>query len=450
MRYIPHSDDEIRSMLEVIGRESVEDLFASIPDSARFKGDLPMDDSKSELEVIRAMETLAGENAPANTLRFLGAGANPHFQPSFVDQMLLRSEFYTAYTPYQPEISQGTLQAIFEYQSMVAALFGVDVANASMYDGATAMAEAALMAIRVGRGKRNKVLMAANIHPEWRQVTRTYMVEHLENLVEIPFDTTTGLIDQAALAAELDNNTACVIAGYPSFFGTVEDLGPIAEMAHNAKALMVAAVAEPAALGFLKTPGSLGADIVVGEGLGFVGGSNYGGPGVGLFACNKKFMRQMPGRLCGATTDAEGKRGFVLTLSTREQHIRRDKATSNICTNQGLMALAFGMTTAWYGSKGFWELARKNHARLTQLKTMLTQAGMSVIFTAPAFNECAVRIKGNAADAVKALADTGIVPGLALGRFYPELGEDALLIAVNEMHTSDDLDRLVAALAKLQ
>ena len=450
MRYLPHSDEEIQEMLQVIGKDRIEDLFTSIPASARFKGDLPMESSISELEVVRAMEALAGRNAAAGTLRFLGAGANPHFQPSFVDQMLLRSEYYTAYTPYQPEISQGTLQAVFEYQSMVAALFGMDVANASMYDGATALAEAALMAGPVGRGKRNRVLMAANIHPEWRQVTRTYMVASLDNLVEIPFDAATGLVDHASLASAIDDNTACIVVGYPSFFGTVEDLRPIADLAHNAKALLVVAVQEPAALGFLKTPGELGADIVVGEGLGFVGGSNYGGPGVGLFGCTQQFIRQMPGRLCGATKDADGKRGFVLTLSTREQHIRREKATSNICSNQGLMALAFAMTTAWYGRKGFWELARKNHATLRYLKTKLADAGMTPLFSAPCFNECAVRIGGKAADAVRRLADQGIVPGLALGRFYPELGDNTLLIAVNEMHTTDDMDRLAAALSELQ
>ncbi len=449
MRYLPHTKQEIEQMLAVLGVSSIEDLFESIPEDLRFEGSLPLDEGLSELELIGRFKEYAALNSAHEKKRFLAAGAPQHFSPAFADQMLLRSEYYTAYTPYQPEISQGTLQAIFEFQSMVASIFGMPVANASMYDGATATAEAALMAQRVLRNKRNRILMAKNLHPEWREVVRTYLVESESDVEEIPYDERSGTITKQALAAMLDSNTACAIFSYPSFFGTLQDLSELAQMVHDAGALMIIAVPEPVALGLMKSPGEMGADIAIGEGIGLSGALNFGGPGVGLFAVQDKFVRQMPGRLVGETIDSQGRRGYVLTLATREQHIRRAKATSNICTNHGLIALAFAMNLAWYGKSGFQELAKHNHAKANYLRTKLSEAGFSPIFEAPIFNEFAIRLNSDAAELVQTALEHDFIIGLPLARFYPELGEDALLVATNEMHTKQDIENYVELLKEL-
>ncbi len=447
MRYLPHTEEEIKQMLQTAGAGSVEELFASIPKPLQHGKPLALGEPMSELETLRKVESLADENKSFAMKRFLSAGYPSHFAPSFIDQTLLRSEFYTAYTPYQPEISQGTLQGIFEFQSMTAALLGLDVANASMYDGATATAEAALMAKRVLKDKRKKVILVKNVHPEWREVVHTYLVESGEHIVEVDFDHATGLTDRTAIAAQLDADAACVIASLPSFFGTVEDFTDLAKAVHDNGSLLIIAVPEPVALGEIKSPGQMGADIAVGDGIGLLGALNFGGPGVGLFATKKEYVRQMPGRLAGVTTDANGRRGFVLTLATREQHIRREKATSNICTNHGLMALAFSMALAWWGKNGLPELSRQNRAKFEYLKGALAAKGVRPAFTGACYNEAVFKINGNARETVERLAETkGVIAGFPLSYYYPQLGDDLLLTAVNELATKEDIDELISLL----
>ncbi len=443
MRYLPLTDADRGAMLSTIGVESVDALFAELPPT-RPVFDLP--DHKSEIEVERAMNVLARENVScADVPSFLGAGNYRHHTPASLDHLMQRGEFLTAYTPYQPEISQGTLQTIFEFQSQVALMMDMEVANASMYDGATACAEAAAMACRVT--KRNHVLMSGSVHPHYRDVTQTQL-KHLGLKIECLAPDPIGIED---LIGRIDESLACVVVQNPGFFGQIKDLTPLADVCHAAGVLLVACVTEPVSLGLVMPPGAMGADIVVGEGQSLAGPASFGGPGVGLFATQEKFIRQMPGRLCGETVDADGRRGFVLTLSTREQHIRREKATSNICTNSGLIALAFTMHMTLLGEAGFARLAEVNHANAVTMAERLNDiAGVKVI-PQTFFNEFAVSLPSAADTVVEDLARKGVLGGVPVSRFYPQYEElnNILLVTATELTTEDDIDQLVSNLNKV-
>ena len=435
-------------MLQAIGVESVDDLFAPVPEGVRLKGDVAIPAALAEPDLLAHLETLARRNADASHYAlFLGGGVYRHFAPSFIDQLLLRSEFYTAYTPYQPEISQGTLQAIFEFQTLVCQLMGTDIANASMYDGSTAMTEAALMAARLTR--RNTVAVARTVHPHYRQVLRTYAGNLGLTITEVGF-AADGTVDMAALSRALPD-AAAVVFQYPNFFGVIEDPRPIVAAARAAGALSVAAVTEPVALGLLAPPGSLGVDVVAAELQAMGLPPSFGGPHCGVIAASEACLRQMPGRLVGMARDTEGRDGFVLTLSTREQHIRREKATSNICTNSGLMALAATMFMAAYGKQGLPALARLNFDKAHYARGAILRAtagtGIRAGFGGPFFNEFVVQGLRDAAAARDRLLEDGLVAGIPLGRDYPEL-RDALLICVTELNQAQDIDRLAAALAR--
>jgi glycine dehydrogenase subunit 1 len=448
MRYLPHTEEEIATMLAAIGKPSVDDLFTSIPKEVRFEGDLAVPPALDEATLMAHLAALAEKNRGATMLSFLGAGAYAHHIPPAVDQLLLRSEFYTAYTPYQPEVAQGTLQAIWEFQTIVSELFGLPLANASMYDGASATAEAAQMARRLT--KRDRVLVSRCVHPDYRKVTETYLGgPGGGQYVEVPLGAD-GAADPKAIEAALGDGTACVVIGYPSFYGTLPSAGDIATLAHAKGALLVTACAEPYALSVAESPGALGADIAAGEGQPIACSPNFGGPGVGLFACrdDRQYLQQLPGRLCGATVDGSGQRGFVLTLSTREQHIRRERATSNICTNQGLLALSLAIRMSMLGKRGFVETGKQCLAKAAYLRDRISSlSGYSPAFrSGPQFNELAVRVRGGSAARIcTALEEKGIIAGLDLGRVEPERS-DCLLVAVTERHTRADLDRFVAAL----
>jgi len=444
MRYLPHTAQDVRDMLDAIGVSSSEELFVEIPDKLRLKRPLRLNAPLSEPELAREMERLAANGATtANTLAFLGGGAYPHFIPAAIDQLVLRSEFTTAYTPYQPEISQGTLQAIFEFQTLICQLTGMDVANASLYDGASACAEGALMAMRATR--RSKVVISAGVHPEYRETVATYC-RHLDaELVDAPLDAQ-GRTDAGALATLLDDRTAALVAGYPNFFGVIEDLASLAEACHAFGARLVASVQEPIALGLLKSPGELGADIVAGEGQSFGIPVSFGGPYLGFFAAREKDLRSMPGRLVGETVDQSGERGFVLTLATREQHIRREKATSNICSNQGLCALTATIYMALLGKQGLREVSRQNHAKASYAREQIAALpGFGLAFSAPTFNEFVVTCPGDAEELLARLEGEDILAGIPLSRYFPEMS-DRLLVCVTEIHSRADIDRLVAAL----
>jgi glycine dehydrogenase subunit 1 len=435
MPYIPHSEADRQAMLAAVGVRSVEELFAGVPERVRFP-ELDLPAALSEIEVRRELEGLAAANlATANVPCFLGAGAYRHYVPAVVDAVLRRGEFTTAYTPYQPEISQGTLQAIFEYQTMICALTGMEVSNASHYDGATATAEAAITAVNVHRLKRRKVVVSPFLHPEYRAVVRTYTQGMGLEIGELEVG-----------SWRLDEETACVIVQYPDFLGRVEDLMPLAEATRAVGAHLIVA-ANPVALGLLKPPGAFGADIVVGEGQGLGAGLNFGGPYLGFFATKMEHVRRMAGRLVGQTVDAAGKRGFVLTLSTREQHIRREKATSNICTNQGLVALAAAVYMAALGKCGMRRVAElcyhKAHYAAEQIAGL---KGYTVLQDQPFFNEFAVRCPRPVAEINgRLLEDWGIIGGYDLGRDYPHL-QDHMLLCVTEMNPREEIDLLVKAL----
>ena len=454
MRYIPHTPEDIARMLRVIGVSSVEELFHVIPADQRFTGDLPLPAALSEGELLRHLQGLGASNKPAGpgNLVFAGAGLHPHAVPVAVDHLSMRSEFYTAYTPYQPEVSQGTLLAIFEYQTMVCELFGMEFSNASMYDGATATTEAVLMARRL-KQRRPRTLLCGGLHPEHADTCRTYLAglgSIEDQLTTVPLSAEGGT-DVAALEAALGDDVAAVVVQSPNFFGQLQDLGPICEAAHAAGALVIAVCTEPLALALMTSPGEAGADIAVGEGIGLAGPPNLGGPGLGMLCSRgKKAMRAMPGRLVGQTTDSEGRPGFVLTLSTREQHIRREKATSNICTNHGLMALRLAIHLSLLGKGGFTRLARLNLAKARFAREQLSAlAAYSLRHDGPAFSEICLRVPGgNATAVVRAAAAKGVVPGVALGRFSPEL-DDTLLVSVNESHTRQDIETLARTLAKI-
>jgi glycine dehydrogenase subunit 1 len=440
MRYLPLTPEDRAQMLGVIGAPDIDALFADVPKAARNAAfDLPS--HAGELEVERELARLAGLNRRAGAGPFFcGAGAYRHHVPATVDHIIQRSEFLTSYTPYQPEIAQGTLQVLFEFQTQVARLTGLDVANASMYDGSTACAEAVMMAQRVNR--REKAILSGGVHPHYAAVTQT--IAHAEGMeiVRLP-----AAIDaEAAVIEAIDDDTACVVVQTPNVFGVVTDVSRIAEAAHAKGALLVVVTTEAVSYGLLKSPGEMGADIAVAEGQSIGNALNFGGPYVGLFACREKLVRQMPGRLCGETVDAEGRRGYVLTLSTREQHIRREKATSNICTNSGLCALAFSIHMTLLGGVGLAQLARVNHARARELKAAALAAGLEVL-TPRYFNEIAVRTKGPAAAVVEALLADGIVAGVPFSRLDPAAGlDDILLLAATETTTSDDIAALQRAL----
>lgn len=446
MRYLPLTPHDRRQMLDRIGAGAIDDLFIDVPPSARLKGPVDLPAHKSEMEVERIFQSMAAKNlSPATAPCFLGAGAYRHHVPASVDHLIQRSEFLTSYTPYQPEISQGTLQYLFEFQTQVAMLTGMDVANASLYDGATATAEGVLMAKRITR--KGKVVFSGGLHPHYRDTTKTLLEFSGDPIVEMPADID-GTED---IIARIDDQTACVVVQYPSLFGHVRDLRPIAEAAHAKGALLLVAVTEIVALGALTPPGEMGADIVAAEGQSLGVALSFGGPYVGLFATREKFVRQMPGRLAGLTVDQDGKRGFVLTLSAREQHIRREKATSNICTNSGLCALAFTIHLTLLGEEGFGKLAALNHARAAQLAERLDgRKGMRVMNQA-FFNEFTLDLGKPAAAVVEALAARGILGGVPASRLWPaeKKAENLLLVAATETVSDDDMDRLVQALEEV-
>ena len=450
MRYLPHTDDEITAMLERIGVGSIDDLFAPIPENHRLGRSLALEPALDEAALIAHVSSLADRNDASKALSFLGAGLYDHHIPPAVDQLLLRSEFYTAYTPYQAEVSQGTLQSIFEFQTLVSELFGLGVANASMYDAASAVAEAVLMARRAT--KRRHAVVSRALHPEYVETATTYLrgIDEDGPHLDVAPMTAAGVTDLDALDALITEDTAAVVVGYPTFLGAVEDVARAAELAHKKGALLVTATSEPYALSVLKPPGELGADIAVGEGQPLAIPMQLGGPGVGLFAARDKLVRQMPGRLVGETVDTEGERGYVLTRSTREQHIRRERATSNICTNHGLIALAFTIRTSMLGRRGFSEVGRLCLSRAEYLKARIDELeGFEVVGGAPTFNEFVVRRKGGkAAPLIAALAAKGLLAGVDLGRFFPERDHE-LLVAVTERHDRAALDRYVEALGSI-
>ncbi len=442
MRYIPNSPEEREEMLESIGLASADELFRSIPENVRLGRDLNITEPLAESEVIAAMEAMAEKNTAARMPSFLGAGVYSHFSPTIVDHLIQRSEFFTSYTPYQPEISQGTLQYIFEFQTLICQLTGMQVANASMYDGSTAMAEAYVMAQRVTR--RDKIVVAKSVHPEYREVARTYTQHGDADIVEAEFDEETGRLTDTSL---LDDKTAALVVQSPNFFGCVEDLKALADAAHAVGALFVVVVTEAISFGLLKSPGACGADIVVGEGQSFGIPMSFGGPHVGIFATQDKFVRQMPGRLCGVAYDKNGNRGFVLTLSTREQHIRREKATSNICTNQGLIALAATIYMEAMGKQGLKEVAEQNAQKAAYAARKISELdGFEVLYSAPKFNEFVVRGTRPAAELLEQLrAEHGIIGGLPLSKYYSGREND-MLVCVTETSSKDSIDKLVAAL----
>jgi len=445
MRYLPHTEPELRAMLERIGVSDVDALFEPIPAQSRLGRPLALEPALDEAQLMGHLDALAAKNVAVGQLSFLGAGMYDHHIPPAVDQLLLRSEFYTAYTPYQPEYSQGTLQATFEFQTMVCQLLGMEVANASMYDGASAAAEAVLMARRMTRKRR--VIVSEGVHPEYLETVRTYLagMGEADAIASVPV-AKDGRTDLAALKQALDDDTACVLVGYPNFFGVVEDLAAIRSVV-GAEIQLVSATSEPYALSVIKSPGELGVDIAVGEGQALAVPPQLGGPGVGLFACRMNAVQRMPGRLVGETVDQAGVRGYVLTLSTREQHIRRERATSNICTNHGLIALSFTMRLAMLGKVGFRSVGELCMRRAEYVKSEIAKMpGFSLPFAAPSFNEFTVQVKrGSAADLLAKLAGQGILAGVDLGRFAAPRA-DQFLIAVTERHTRADLDRLLAAL----
>jgi glycine dehydrogenase subunit 1 len=442
MRYLPLTDADRAAMLAEIGAPGIDTLFADVPEPARIAGPLDLPAHQGEIEVERQLALLAAKNRSAGQGPFFcGAGAYRHHVPASVDHIIQRSEFLTSYTPYQPEIAQGTLQALFEFQTQVAALTGMEVANASMYDGSTAAAEAVMMAHRVTR--RPKAILSGGLHPHYAAAIRT-----LAQVAGVEVIRQAAAVDaEADVIAALDAETACVVVQTPNVFGTASDLARIAEAAHAAGALMIAVVTEAVSFGLLKSPGEMGADIVAAEGQSIGNALNFGGPYVGLFATRERFVRQAPGRLCGETVDADGRRGFVLTLSTREQHIRREKATSNICTNSGLCALAFTVHMSLLGQVGLRRLAAVNHAQARKLANAMAAIPNVQVLNPRFFNEIAVRLPKPAAAVVETLAADGILAGVPFARLDPTAGlGEVLLLAATELTTDADIAALRRAL----
>jgi glycine dehydrogenase subunit 1 len=446
LRYIPNSPEERAEMLKSIGLSTSEDLFSSIPSELRLRNHLNTPAALSEIELLDRFHRLGDKNAGAGKVSFLGGGAYSHYIPTIVDHILSRSEFFTAYTPYQPEISQGTLQTIFEFQTLVCQLTGMEVANASMYDGSTALAEAVLMAERVTR--RSKVIAAASVHPQYLEVVHTYVQHAGIELQLVDFDEQTGQV--ADFSSVIDDKTAAVVVQSPNFFGSIEDVQSISEIAHANGALLIVAVTEAISLGLLKSPGTAGADIVVAEGQSFGVPLSFGGPYVGLFGVREKYARQIPGRLVGEAFDKQGRRGFVLTLAAREQHIRREKATSNICTNEGLIALAATVYMETMGKPGLREVAYQCAQKAGYAARRISELdGFSLRFNGPRFNEFVVRGPVDAVELLRRLAsEKGIEGGIALSRFYPNCAQD-FLVCVTEINSRDQIDALVDGLRSI-
>ncbi|MCB1512383.1 MAG: aminomethyl-transferring glycine dehydrogenase subunit GcvPA [Hyphomicrobiaceae bacterium] len=446
MRYLPLQPDDRAAMLRTIGVSHIDELFVDVPKGKLLADATALPRGKSEMEVERELGRLSGRNVAAgNVPFFVGCGAYKHHVPATVDHLIQRSEFLTSYTPYQPEITQGTLQYLFEFQTQVARLTGMDVANASMYDGSTAAGEAVLMAHRVT--KRSKSVISGGLHPHYAEVIET-LSRHSGSAVDMLAPDADGSED---IASRIDADTSCVVVQYPDVFGRIRDLRPIAEAAHAKGALLVVAVTEIVALGLIEAPGDMGADIVVAEGQSIGNGLNFGGPYVGLFAVRQKHVRQMPGRLCGETVDADGKRGFVLTLSTREQHIRRDKATSNICTNSGLCALAFTIHLSLLGEAGLRRLAEVNHANAVALAAKLEKVRGVEVLCDSFFNEFTIRVNADAQNTVEALAKRGVLAGVPFSRLAPKQRElrDLIVVASTEVNTDDDRAALVDGLTEV-
>jgi glycine dehydrogenase subunit 1 len=450
MRYLPLSDADRSAMLEKVGAKSANDLFRDVPEGLLLKqpiDGLPL--HASEMAVERELSAMARKNMVAGDVPFfLGCGAYKHHVPATVDHIIQRGEFLTAYTPYQPEIAQGTLQVLFEFQTQVARLLGCEVANASMYDGSTACWEAIGMARRITR--KSKAIISAGLHPHYVSVCKT-MAKFTGDTLETELPVLEAATDAERLIASIDGETSCVVVQYPDILGRITDLAPIAEAAQAKGALLIAVVTEPVALGAIKSPGEMGADIVVGEGQSIGVGLQFGGPYVGLFATREKFVRQMPGRLAGETVDAEGKRGFVLTLSTREQHIRREKATSNICTNSGLCALAFSIHMTLLGEKGLTGLAQLNHARAREAAERLGAIPGVRLVNDSYFNEFTLELPVEARPAVHAMVEKGVLGGVSLGRLYPcaDSLKNGIVVAVTEVVSDADIDALEAALMEV-
>lgn len=440
-RYLPMTDQDQQEMLETIGVSSVDDLFSDIPEKVRFKGLYNIKEAKSETALLKELSQMAAKNADVKqNVSFLGAGVYDHYIPTIVDHVISRSEFYTAYTPYQPEISQGELQAIFEYQTMICELTGMDVANSSMYDGGTALAEAAMLSC--GQTRRKKILISETVHPESREVLKTYAKGQFIDVVEIPHKN--GVTDLQALQQELTEEVAAVVVQYPNFFGQIEPLKEIEPLAHKHKGLFIVS-SNPLALGAITPPGKFGADIVVGDAQVFGIPQSFGGPHCGYFAVTTKLMRKVPGRLVGETVDENGKRGYVLTLQAREQHIRRDKATSNICSNQALNALAASVAMTALGKKGVKEVAIQNIQKSYYAKKAFKQEGFKIEFEGPSFNEFVIQLNKPVKEFNKHLLSKGIIGGYDLSRDYPQM-DNCMLVAVTELRTKDEIDQLIKEL----
>jgi glycine dehydrogenase subunit 1 len=441
-RYLPVTEQDKQEMIDIIGVTSVEELFADIPEKVRFKGEMNLKEALSEPDTVKELGRMASKNANTKDyISFLGAGVYEHYIPSVVDHIISRSEFYTAYTPYQPEISQGELQAIFEFQTMISELTGMDLANSSMYDGHTALAEAAMMS--AGQTKKKTILVSKAVHPEARDVLKTNAKG--QNLIVVEIDIVDGVTNIDDLREKYNDDTACVVVQYPNFFGNIENLTEIEEVAHSLKGLFVVS-SNPLALGALQPPGKFGADIVVGDAQPFGIPQQFGGPHCGYFATTTKLMRKVPGRLVGQTTDDKGQRGFVLTLQAREQHIRRDKATSNICSNQALNALAASVAMTAIGKAGVKEMALQNIQKANYAKKSFIDKGFSVSFSNNAiFNEFVVKLAKPVKEVNELLFQQGIIGGFDLGRDYPDLDHHMLLV-VTELRTKAEIDSLLEAL----
>ncbi|WP_216831724.1 aminomethyl-transferring glycine dehydrogenase subunit GcvPA [Alkalihalobacterium elongatum] len=440
-RYLPMTESDKQEMLETIGVKSIEELFNDIPEEIRFKGNLNIKEALAEPDLVKYLQGLASKNTSLKQMpSFLGAGVYEHYIPSVVDHVISRSEFYTAYTPYQPEISQGELQAIFEYQTMICELTGMDIANSSMYDGPTALAEAAMMS--AGQTKKKHILVSKAVHPEARDVLKTNAKG--QNLTVIEVDIRDGITDIEDLKAKYDSDTACVIVQYPNFFGAIENLSAIEEVAHSEKGMFIVS-SNPLALGALKPPGQFGADIVIGDAQPFGIPTQFGGPHCGYFATTKKLMRKIPGRLVGQTTDDQGQRGFVLTLQAREQHIRREKATSNICSNQALNALAASVAMSAIGKSGVKDMAIQNIQKAAYGKKKLQEVGIEVVSSHPTFNEFVIKLNKPVKEVNQALFAKGIIGGYDLGKTYPEL-EGHMLVTITEIRTKSEIDQFAGVL----
>ena len=438
-RYLPMTEQDQTEMLQTIGVSSIDELFSDIPEEVRFQGLYNIKEAKSEAALMKELAQLAAKNKDTlSNVSFLGAGVYNHYKPVIVDHVISRSEFYTAYTPYQPEISQGELQAIFEFQTMIAELTGMDLANSSMYDGGTAFAEAGMLA--AGHTRRKKIIVSGAVHPDYKDVLTTYAAGQSIEVITAP--TKDGVTDIEALKGLVDETTAAVMVQYPNFFGQIEDIQTIGEITHEAKGLFVVST-NPLALGVLTPPGKLGADITTGDAQVFGIAESFGGPHCGFFAVTEKLMRKVPGRLVGETLDQDGRRGYVLTLQAREQHIRRDKATSNICSNQALLALAASVAMTALGKQGIQEMAKQNIVKTRFAKKAFEAAGFEVAYQGAHFNEIVVKTNASVTAINQALIEKGIIGGFDLGRVYPEL-ENHALIAVTELRTKEEIEQLVA------